>query len=235
MAAVLACGRGAVLSHRSAGALWRLTSAEGDGVVHVSVMSSGTRRRRGIQVHRTSTLRRRDVTRVQGIPVTNVPRTLLDLATMLESATWERAFVEAQVRRLVHAQDMLDVLERHPRHAGAPLMRSVLATDPALTRSEAERRLLKMLRAARLPNAVVNSRVAGYEVDFLWPAERLIVEVDGYAFHSTRTAFERDRLRDADLQARGYRVIRVTWRQLVDESEAVLARLAQALRMASTA
>ena len=92
-----------------------------------------------------------------------------------------------------------------------------------------------MLRAARLPNAVVNSRVAGYEVDFLWPAERLIVEVDGYAFHSTRTAFERDRLRDADLQARGYRVIRVTWRQLVDESEAVLARLAQALRMASTA
>ena len=92
-----------------------------------------------------------------------------------------------------------------------------------------------MLRAARLPNAVVNSRVGGYEVDFLWPAERLIVEVDGYAFHSTRTAFERDRLRDADLQARGYRVIRVTWRQLVDESEAVLARLAQALRMASTA
>jgi very-short-patch-repair endonuclease len=153
---------------------------------------------------------------------------------VLASGPWERAFVEAQVKRLVHPRDMLALLERHPRHASAPLVSSALATDPALTRSEAEGRLLTMLSAARLPKAAVNSRVGGYEVDFLWPAERLIVEVDGYAFHSTRTAFERDRLRDADLQARGYRVIRVTWRQLVDEPEAVLARLAQALRMASS-
>jgi very-short-patch-repair endonuclease len=75
----------------------------------------------------------------------------------------------------------------------------------------------------------VNARVNHYEVDFLWREQRLIVEVDGYAYHGTRAAFERDRARDADLQARGYRVMRVTWRQLVDEPEALIARIAQAL------
>jgi very-short-patch-repair endonuclease len=89
--------------------------------------------------------------------------------------------------------------------------------------------MLALIRAARLPEPQVNATVAGHEVDFLWPEQRLVVEVDGYAFHSSRAAFERDRSRDADLHAAGFRVIRVTWRQLVDEPEVFLVALARAL------
>jgi len=110
-------------------------------------------------------------------------------------------------------------------------LRRVLSEDlrPALTRSEAERRLLDLLRAAGLPPTAVNARIGRYEVDLLWRPQRLVVEVDGYAYHGTRAAFERDRRRDAELQAAGHRVIRVTWRQLVEEPEAVVDRIAQAL------
>ena len=101
--------------------------------------------------------------------------------------------------------------------------------EPALTRSEAEERLLALVRAAGLPPTETNSRVGHHEVDFLWRAARLVVEVDGYAFHASRASFERDRLRDAELQAVGLRVMRVTWRQIVDEPLALVSRLAQAL------
>ena len=107
----------------------------------------------------------------------------------------------------------------------------MLAADaaPALTRSQAEERLLALLRAAELPPTAVNGRLGGHEVELLWAAQRLVVEVDGFAYHGGRAAFERHRLRDAELQAAGYRVVRVTWRQLVERPEALIARLAQAL------
>jgi very-short-patch-repair endonuclease len=108
-------------------------------------------------------------------------------------------------------------------------MREAIRSDPAFTRSEAERRLLELIRDARLPEPDANARVVAYEVDFLWREPKLIVEVDGYAFHSTRAAFERDRRRDGELQAAGYRVLRVTWRQLEDEPEALIAALARTL------
>jgi len=123
------------------------------------------------------------------------------------------------------------VLERSPGRPGAPALRA-LVDDPVLTRSEAEARLLTLLRAADLPPTAVNARVGRHEVDFLWNEQRLVVEVDGYAYHGHRAAFERDRLRDAELQAAGYRVVRVTWRQVEDGSEAVIARVAQALARA---
>jgi very-short-patch-repair endonuclease len=97
---------------------------------------------------------------------------------------------------------------------------------PTLTRSEAEERLLALVRAARLPPPELNVRVRGHEVDLLWREARLVVEVDGYAYHSGRAAFERDRLRDAELQAKGFTVMRVTWKQIVSEPEALLVRLA---------
>jgi very-short-patch-repair endonuclease len=110
-------------------------------------------------------------------------------------------------------------------------MRLLLDRDdgPALTRSVAERKLLRMIRAASLPSPVVNARVGRYEVDFLWREQRLIVEVDGFAWHSSRRAFERDRARDAELQLAGYRVLRITWRQLTREPNAVIQRIARAL------
>ena len=98
-----------------------------------------------------------------------------------------------------------------------------------MTRSEAERRLLELVRAARLPPPRTNQRIHGHEVDFLWPRQRLIAEVDGFAFHSSRSSFERDRRRDAHLIANGHRVIRITWRQLTMEPESVVALLARAL------
>ena len=100
---------------------------------------------------------------------------------------------------------------------------------PAFTRSEAEERLLRLIRKARLPEPECNVRIAGHEVDFLWRSSGLVVEVDGYAFHGSRAAFERDRRRDADLQAAGLTVARLTWRRLVDEPEAVVAQLARAV------
>jgi very-short-patch-repair endonuclease len=105
--------------------------------------------------------------------------------------------------------------------------------QPQMTRSEAERRLLTLIERAALPRPRTNTRVGRYEVDALWPETRLIVEVDGFAFHGTRAAFERDRRRDADLTAMGFRVVRVTWRQLVDEPHLVVARLAGALARAA--
>jgi very-short-patch-repair endonuclease len=104
---------------------------------------------------------------------------------------------------------------------------------PALTRSEGERLMRRLARAAGLPEPVANSRVVGWEVDFLWPAQRLVVEVDGYQFHGHRTAFERDRRKGLALAAAGYRVIRISWRQLVHQPILVAAQLAQALAVGS--
>ncbi len=99
-----------------------------------------------------------------------------------------------------------------------------------MTRSAAERRLLRVIRNSSLASPLVNARVGRYEVDFLWPREQVIVEMDGFQWHSDKTAFERDRERDAELQAAGYRVIRVTWRQLSRDPDAVIHRIARVLR-----
>jgi very-short-patch-repair endonuclease len=146
---------------------------------------------------------------------------------MTQPRELERAVGEAYAQRLVRVAD-LKVIAASSRRGSAAL-RAVLVDSPSLTRSEAERRLLALTRRAGLPRPRTNVRVGGHEVDALWPDQWLIVEVDGYAFHSARAAFERDRLRDADLQAAGYRVLRITWRQLDGGSEALAARLGAAL------
>mgnify|MGYP001018653413 FL=1 len=129
----------------------------------------------------------------------------------------------------------LVALDRAGAVAGTRRLRELLdrLDGPRLTRSEAEARLLALLRRSRLPLPSTNVRVGRYEVDMLWSSHRLAVEVDGFAFHGTRAAFERDRVRDADLQALGLRVIRVTWRQIVEEPEATVARLAGMLAASS--
>jgi very-short-patch-repair endonuclease len=143
----------------------------------------------------------------------------------------ERALAEAQVRRLVRQRALLDQLERNRGRAGTRALRRVIEVEggPAPTRSEAERRLLRLLRAAELPAPQVNARLSGFEVDFLWKDARLVVEVDGYAYHSNRAAFERDRRRDRTLQTQGWRVVRITWRQLHEQPAAVEADLRKLL------
>jgi very-short-patch-repair endonuclease len=221
MAAVLACGTRALLSHHSAAAVWGFRPAH-EGDPHVTVQGRDVRPGR-INVHRTTepltaALRHR-------LPLTTPARTLLDLAALLPQRDLDRAVEQAQILRLADRATLL----RCPSRRGIRALHQSLEHEPQLTRSEAEHRLLALIRAASLPPPRTNVRIHGHEVDLIWPRQRLIVEVDGFAFHSSRTAFERDRRRDAELQARGYRVVRLTWRQIVREPEAVVARVATLL------
>ncbi len=163
--------------------------------------------------------------------MTSPARTLLDIADELTERRLELAYDQAIVTRLVASAEMEALLERTPQNRGRPRLASLLARQggPTLTRSKAEERFLALIRAAELPQPEVNVRMHGYEVDFLWRAEKLVVEIDGFQFHSTRRAFEQDRRRDATLQATGLRTMRVTWPQLAEDAYAVVARLAQAL------
>lgn len=227
MAAVLALGDGALLSHWPAAVLWDLRRPAG-GPMHVTVSGRDARGPAEIMVHRVKDLHPADRTSRHGIPVTSPARTLLDLASHVSARDLNRATDEARVHHLVTDLTLNEQFQRYPHHRGIAALTNAIQNDPKLTRSEAERRFLELIRAARLPEPETNARVHAYEVDFLWRDQRLIVEVDGYAFHSTRRSFERDRRRDADLNARDHRVLRVTWRQITNEPEALVATLALA-------
>jgi very-short-patch-repair endonuclease len=220
-AAILACGLGSAISHRTAARLAGFWSGPEESI-DVTVPHASRCQPAGVSVHRTRHLGRAEVRRHEGLPVTGPLRTLVDLAAVLAMRELEQAVAEAQALRLVPRR-------LPPAQPFPPALRALFDATPALTRSEAEERLLALVRKARLPAPRVNSRVAGHEVDLQWPDRRLAVEVDGYAVHSHRRAFERDRIRDADLVAAGYRVLRFTWRQITQEPEAVVARLARVL------
>lgn len=187
--------------------------------------------RDGVRVHCVRALAVTDVRRRDGLLVTAPSRTLLDLAETTSLEELERAIAEARRLGLVRNGELEVQIARSPGRHGVKPLREVLEREcgPAFTRSKAERRLLKLIRSARLPAPRCNVPAAGHEVDFLWPEQKLVVEIDGYAFHRSRTAFEADRKRDADLQLAGYRVLRITWRRLDDEPEAVVAQIACAL------
>ncbi len=222
MAAVLAAGPGAVLSHRSAAALWGLLPAS--ATEPEVTRPTRIRSRPGMRVHQ-SILQRDEVSVVDGIPVTSLARTLLDLAAVVSERLLEQAFNEAEVRRLTDRLSVPDLLARRPRRAGASALRKILAADAhsrGITRREMEARFASLLEGTDLPRPQRNAdiAVAGrfFEVDCLWPAQRLIVELDGRAVHGTARAFERDRERDRLLLADGWRVVRITWRQLRDDA-----------------
>ena len=200
MAAVLACGDRAALSHGSAAALWDLLDSP--AVVHVTVPgSSGRRRRRGIRVHRSIHFGDEQTTRRRGIPVTTPARTLADIRRTLPPARYAKALREAEFLRL-------------------PIDASLGADR---TRSELEARFLALCRRHRLTRPRVNVRIGPYVVDFAWLKRRLVVEVDGYRAHGTRSSFEADRARDAELKLRGYEVIRFTWSALAERPREVAA------------
>jgi very-short-patch-repair endonuclease len=233
LAAVLAVGPGAVLSHRTAAALWELGVTPARRV-DVTVHSRSRRNRPGIAVHLTRELLDRDRTRRAGIPVTSVARTLLDLAEVIPKRRLERAVEEAERLRLFDLRAIDDVCERGTGRRGLGALRAAVeAQRPSapFTRSELERILIDLCRENDLPRPLVNHWVCGFEVDAVWPEQRLVVEVDGYEFHRTRAAFERDRARDAALQVAGFRVLRFTRRGLERERDAVAPTLRGLLRM----
>ncbi len=222
-AAVLAAGRGAALSHRSAGARWHIFT-DSRGVIHVT---SPRRRhpRPGICMH--FVLLPEDETVIEdGVRVTTPARTIFDLAATEPRQRVGRAMHEADVRRLWDATGLRALMERYPGHRGMLTLQAILSAThlDAPTRNEFEAAFLDFLVDNDLPRPLVNHQVptAG-ECDFAWPGRRLIVELDGYETHGTRRQFEKDRARDRALAVAGWRVIRVTWRQLRDEPQKLAA------------
>lgn len=226
-AALLACGPHAVLSHHSAAPVWWALDHDEHRPGEVTITRGARRSRSDVRVHESS-LHPADIKVRHRLPVTSAERTLIDVARDVEPSWLERTIEDGRRRGLLTRKSLLRALERAGPKTGVGVVKQVLRTEggPAFTRSEAEARLTRLLRKAGLPQPEHNVRVAGYEVDFLWREPGLVVEVDGYAFHADRAAFRRDRARDAELQAVGYRVVRLTWQQVTNEREAVAALLA---------
>ena len=236
MAAVLAAGEGAVLSHRSAAALWGIRDTA-RARIEVSVPRHRRSRPR-LELHEVE-LAFDEVTIHRGIPATTPSRTLFDLAGVLTAQQLERAIDQAEIRRLTSPTSLEALVARHPGRRGTTALRSILGHSyrigHTLTRSDLEDRFLALLAAHRLPRPQTNRMIdlpngEWTEADCVWPAHRLVVELDGYATHATRRAFERDRARDRDLQAAGWRVLRITWRQLDAETKTIARQLRSLLR-----
>ncbi len=229
MAAVLSSGDDALLSYGSAAALWGIARYAGTAI-EITVPCTKRRRRAGIRLH-GDLVASKDRALSERIPVTSVARTLLDLARAVDGRKLARAVEEAERLELLDLAEIERLCSPDTRRAGLPALRAaLLAVQPLhVMRSELEREFLLLCRESDLAPPSLNSFVEGFEVDALWEAERLIVELDGFEFHKTRAAFERDRSRDASLQLAGYRVIRVTARRLRDDPDAVMATIGRLL------
>lgn len=211
MAAVLACGPRAALSHRTAAHQWGLIRYYGP----IEITAPTAHRRRGITVHR-SPLTDAEITHQYGIPTTTAARTLCDLAGILTPATLTRAVNDARLSHVLNVQDLPPKL-RHGQ-------------TPRPTRSAFEDAFRAFCTRHRLPQPEINAFVAGYEVDALWRPQRLIAELDGHEFHED--AFESDRAKDADLVEAGHHVVRVTWQRLTQTPRREAKRFRTLLRAA---
>ncbi len=219
---MLACGPRASLSHRSAAALHGLLRA-GATPIEVTVAGGGIPGGRGINTHRTRRLLSADRVLVDAIPTTTIPRTLLDLAELVDRRTLSRAFEEADRLGVLQLDGLAEQYElangRHHRR----LFASVLAAHsaPPDVRSELERRFGELCEQDGIPPPSWNVLVAGHVVDCLWAAEKVVVELDGFAFHRTRGSHEQDHERDVDLALAGFRVLRFSWRQVSSQQQKV--------------
>lgn len=235
MAAVLACRPGAAASHRAAAALYELRLARRHWI-DVTTPGATGRDRGAIRVHSGMTLAPGDVTTVDGIPCTTLARTLLDVAGDATDRELERAVHEAELQRIFDLTAVEEVLARANGRRGATRLRTLLAElgAPAPTRNGLEEAFLLLALSIGRPPDGVNEWIAfpaggGAEADFVWHAERLVVEVDGRDIHTARRAFERDRRRDQRLTLLGHRVVRFSWRQVVHEPRYVAGTLATLL------
>jgi very-short-patch-repair endonuclease len=222
----------AVLSHRSAATVWGLTPPDRT-TIHVTVPGN-PRPRPGVTIHRVRSLHPADLRIRHNLRLTSPARTMIDFAADASSSELADAFGEARGKRLLSDAALSAALSRAPgNHEGAAVIRKLGREDPGstYTRSKAERLIRRLMKEAELPQPLVGRRLNGFTVDFLWPDQRLILEVDGHDTHGDRLAFEEDRRRDQIQTAAGHTVVRVTWRQLTQEPMAVTARIAQALAL----
>jgi very-short-patch-repair endonuclease len=233
MAAVLTAGPDAVLSHRTAAQLWRLVprSSHRLEVTRPAYLRPG----RHIHGHRL-VLPEDERGVVDGVPVTSAPRTIFDLAAVVPRRQVERALQEMEVQQLIDRLSISDLLRRYPRRRGSAVLSALLderITDQGITQNDFEELFVSLLDSSGLPRPRFNAdlAVAGrfFSADCLWMKERLIVELDGRAVHGTREAFEEDRERDRVLMSGGWRVIRITWRQLRDQQSSIASDIHRAL------
>jgi hypothetical protein len=233
LAAVLAAGPGALLSHREAAALHALRPSAG---ATIDVTVAGRRCVLGIHVHRVERLDAADRTMVAGIPVTTVARTLVDLAAVVPAEALRKALEEAERSHRLDVRAIEGVLARTRGRngSGCEAMRRALTelarTGTTLTRSVLEDRFLALLDAYGVPRPTTNAWTRNMEVDAAWPAARLVVELDGWDGHRTRQAFQRDRTRSNDLQAEGWTVLRFTHADVVYRGAETAARVRRELR-----
>jgi very-short-patch-repair endonuclease len=219
MAAVLACAPGAVLSHHAAAALWGIRR----GMRIELTVPRGRKAKPGIKLHYAN-LPDDERTTHEGIPTTTVPRTLLDLSAVVQRDELRSAMRQAEQLRLADPLWLGDLIERYPRKPGVPAVRALIKEAQrglSVVRSELEERFQALLLSACLPVPKTNVCIEGVEVDCAWPEERLVVELDGRWVHDVADAFEQDRVRDRSLGAAGWRVVRITWRQLHDTPDEV--------------
>jgi very-short-patch-repair endonuclease len=225
MAGVLACGPNAVLSHRSAAVLWGLRG--GEAVRTEVTVPRRLGGREGIRAHRGE-LAPDEITQVDGIPTTTVARTLLDLAALLDRAQLERAIEQAEALRLSDATPLAALVTRHPGRRGTAVLKAILCAEnrtAGVTRSELEERFLRFLaeRALPLPRTNVWLQIGEdwIEVDCAWPDQRVVVELDSWAYHGTKAAFRRDRARDRRLRLAGWQPIRITSWNIDEQPQAL--------------
>jgi predicted transcriptional regulator of viral defense system len=213
LAAVLACGPGAVLSHTSAAAHWGLLHTD-QTRIDVTALR-GRHGAPGIRLHRSRSLDAQDTTIHEGIPITTVARTLLDLAATARPSELERALAQAERLQVYDHRATRDVIARCNGHRGTAILAQATTRKPKWTRNEWEAEFLQLLRRAGLPEPLTNDAFDApdhghCEPDYHWPSHRVIVETDGFETHGTRAAFRNDRAKDAALTASGYRVLRFT-------------------------
>jgi very-short-patch-repair endonuclease len=228
-AAILACGDGSLVSHRSALYLWGLLNPA-PKVVDITVHRR-CRAKDAIRLHHGPVHPRHVRTR-HGLPVTSPALSLIDFAAQATVDELDDAVAEARAHRLIREGELEKTVEQASQRRGAARMRAFLTAEgePGITRSRAERRFRRLLREAGLPQPKTNVRLAcGVTPDFLWEAERVVVEVDSWKFHGHRRAFEGDRKKSIILTDAGYLVIRITWKQFTKETLWLIAHLARAL------
>jgi len=232
MAAVLACGPAAVLSHGSALDLWAMRGSRGP--VEVLRRSGGPRHRRpGIRQHQTRCLYAEDISLEANIPVTSIERTLVDMAGRLDAKQLERALVAADRSGRLRWPEMQRMVAQGRGRKGIGRLRGIVAqVDPRAVdaKSGLEVDFLALCREASLPVPEVNVLVEDHLVDFYWPLQRVVVETDSYAYHHDRPAFESDHQRTVALEAAGYAVHRATERMLSEDPDPFLANVRRSLR-----
>ena len=205
---------GAVLSHRSAAAHWELLATSQE---RIDVTAPRSRQGvPGIRLHTSRCLDAQDTTRHEGIPITTVPRTLLDLAATARPDQLENALAQAMHLQAYDQRAIDDVIARSNGHRGTSVLKEATQQEPQITKSMWEIRMLRLVRSANLPEPVCNRALHAPDhgeciPDFYWPAYGLIVETDGWEAHRTLAAFRSDRAKDAALTAAGYKVLRFTW------------------------